>query len=378
MTKKETINNVQVLRGIAAILVVVTHAISYVSHFLEAENAAPIFVSEFYFFPTLGNAGVDLFFILSGFIMFYTLEQAEIFRRPTTARAFLVRRFVRIYPIYWFYSLAYISLSMLAACYASDSIWVQKLWSAEYILQSLLLYPAYYAGQIAPALGPGWTLSYELWFYMIIAFALSLGLKNIWMIVIAIIVTLVSLGVFLVNDTRSAVLLVATNPLLIEFLFGIFVGYIWKRNPVVPTSKFISTLFLTFGTLGLFSSGFVYNNQSMIDPSRVIYWGVPAAFIVLGLVILERQNVVSNNGFLIKLGDSSYSLYLCHKAIVFPFVMKLIYQPLELHKWLNGNLLVIGLIGISIIVGFSSYRYLEKPIAKILTGLLPIKQTHNP
>ena len=155
---KFTIISIQILRALAALLVVFHHARYQIRDF-EAFFYGGIWQS--------GQAGVDIFFVISGFIMWVTTHD-----RRTTPLQFLTNRIVRIVPLYWL-----LTLTVAAACLIAPSLFRGVVLAPEHVVKSLFFIPDFYPGMpthIWPLLLPGWTLNYEMIFYVVFAVALLL------------------------------------------------------------------------------------------------------------------------------------------------------------------------------------------------------------
>ena len=285
--------SIQFLRFAAATLVVISHTTWAIQdYFSSTLRSVFLNITDVAHF---GGSGVHIFFVISGFIMVYTsFEKRE---GEFSTLQFLVRRFVRIYPIYIIYSLAYLLFYYLFATPKSLSI--------EQFFGSILLLPGY----SSEIIGPGWTLSFEIYFYVCFSIAMSLGLTRGIIALTAFFFAAVILGLRL--DTSQPAIHVFTNTLLIEFLFGAWIGY------ALVVSTRIGNVFgnalLALAIAGFLAGlGFGYHRL----PS-VVTWGIPSALLVAGLVFKEKNGHVP---FLLKrlsfLGDSSYSLYLLHIVLI--------------------------------------------------------------
>ena len=145
------IDNIQIARGLAALVVFLFHF-----HEIETIYSDDVLTPSFFQF---GRMGVDLFFVISGFLMIYI--SGHLAPGLDTARNFLIRRIFRIYPLYWF-----VTLSVLAVYFASDkTMFDGVVRGAPNILSSLLLVP----DMQDPIIRAGWTLLHEVYFYAVFA-----------------------------------------------------------------------------------------------------------------------------------------------------------------------------------------------------------------
>ncbi len=320
------LQSIQFLRFVAAFAVVLSHA-EYLSALYWSKNA-----SEAYIFG-LGAIGVHIFFVISGFVMVCTTFGKP--EKEMDAFEFLRRRLVRIFPIYWLYA---------AVCTALDPGRV----GLFDVLGALLLLPGY-SGNI---IGQGWTLTYELYFYF--WFAISINLHKTGAIVALSVFFLVSvLSRFWLS--LDALTDVATNPLLIEFLVGAWIGYAKISNRIGPNPIIVLCISLALVLAGLVIG---YNRFP-----TVISWGVPSGMLVYSMVALEARlpRVIKALSFL---GDSSYSLYLIH-AEVLTWLFYLVRNVT-----INQIALCLGLSSLVCGIAIITYTCLEAPIVRNLGGRL--------
>ncbi len=322
------------MRFVAACLVVFFHTTQAVSQYFGGGiSPSVLYASE------LGAAGVHIFFVISGFIMVYTSFSGP--GGTFSARAFFLRRFIRIYPIYWFYCVLYISFHQFFGQAYSASV-------KDFVL-SLLLVPGY-----SPfIIGPGWTLSYEVYFYICFAAAIGLGLGLARGLSLLAGFFLLSVALRPVFSSSDPILQVVTDSLLIEFLLGALIGYL-----VVSRAKIgdrLSMAMLILAGVG-FVAGYLIGFRRF--PTLLI-WGMPSALLLAGLVFHERTaGVPSWIKKFAFLGDSSYSLYLLHILLIDVFIAsyKMMFGELN-----SGSMsVIVGLTMFCVIVSFASYELVER------------------
>lgn len=292
------LGNVQALRAIAVLLVVVVHVgnpFGFEPRYLGGER----YLS---WINIPGQAGVDLFFVISGLIMTITTWSHE--RGSKGSRRFMLRRVKRIYPIYWVVTLPVLVVYLVQPTFVNSH--------SEHppqILQSFLLVPQ--AG--LPLLAVGWTLTYEMYFYVMFAGALLLSRR--WLPVILGGWALITLTLaFLFGDSEAAVVQLFASPLLLEFVYGVAIGYqVMTREPVAP-GRLLTTGIVLLTIALAYASSF---DDALLDPwFRAFAVGPPAALIVLGAVGLERRRQFIAPVALQYLGDASYSIYLWHTLLL--------------------------------------------------------------
>lgn len=325
---------IQFLRFLAAFMVVVHHAqIALVHH-----DLADDVVSRSVRWTDMGAAGVHIFFVISGFIMVLTTEATA--RGAGVARAFLARRFVRIYPFYILCCVLYLSVFALVGTPSQVAF--------PDLILALALAPGYSAGII----GPGWTLAYEVYFYACFAAGLLLAGRRGLVAVTFFFVFCISIGMIL--RFEQSWLQVLTNLLLLEFLTGAWIAVLVLGPADVP-ERTIAPLIVVSLLLFLSSAAF--------DSSRiptVLLWGVPSALLVLALAAQEiRRGAPRWMSAFTALGDASYALYLLHVLLLDIALLSI--------KALGGtaeHAIAWGAIGVgvSIIVALAAHRFVERPM----------------
>ena len=219
MRKNEAL---QILRAVAALLVVNRHALEVVR---LHQSGGPM---NSYSLDKFGAVGVDIFFAISGFILSTVILRAEA-ATPRLAFDFLVRRFTRIFPIYWILSLFFL---VLAATH--------KLFTSKWVIDSYLLLPSGYPLR-APLLLFGWTLMFEMFFYYVISFNLLFGKQAAIPRTITSILLLVGIGAIV--GFQKPVLILIANPINVEFVLGCFVALLhanFGKRPAVGLALLLS------------------------------------------------------------------------------------------------------------------------------------------
>ena len=320
---RRTFYSVQYLRAAAALLVVTYHAVHKQGQLAGTTQSWDV-----------GQCGVDLFFIISGFIMCNTAES-----RRLTATSFLKARFIRIMPLYWTLSLAALAIFLVRPDLVNSS------GGETTILNSFTLYPV---GKKL-LVQNGWTLSYEFWFYLIFAVTIHLGNMLRPLAVSSIIVALVAIGQFASFQSPAAIF--ATSPMLLEFVMGVLA---YTYMTLRPRSSFPYPLLALVGVVWLCLFG-----ERGLSGIRPIDFGVPMLLVFVGVVRCESTLYkfrTTMPGRLAKaLGDSSYSLYLCH-----PFSLvatAVLIKRIGLSNYPVAS--VATLVALAALTGFVCYRLVE-------------------
>jgi exopolysaccharide production protein ExoZ len=327
--------SIQYLRGFAAVAVVVSHAanslLGHEGHLLDFD---------------LGAYGVDVFFVLSGFIMFYT--SFDLGMRPGN---FLVKRLIRIVPLYWILSTAMFAMVVLLPRSFNRE-------SPDLIayLASILFIPHWNprSHNLEPLIGQGWTLNYEMFFYVLFALTLFIRSRYSAFLVLPVIALLVALGHQ--HPVESPAYLTYTDPLMLEFCLGIVVAAAFKsgnahssRRPVV--------LFAMLAAITAYLYTFHADLHGLVS-LRPMMIGIPCSLLVIAMVALERSGRLPKWSFLVLLGDASYSLYLVH-GFILGFGQRLWHQLFTIHSALSHAAYIGFILAVSIAVSMPIYRYLE-------------------
>ena len=329
---------VQVLRGVAALLVVFHHYVG-----TAVERGFAIVGLEH---AAVGNAGVDIFFVISGFIMEYTV--GALTYQPGDRGKFLLRRMARILPLYWVLTLT----AFLIATYMPFV--VNSTTSARQLMYSMVLLPDGVVG--AYLLPLAWTLTFEMYFYLL--FAAMLALSAWWrMFGLA----LVFAPALLVPESVSGQNVISgtlLNPILFEFLAGVLLARLLSRGREIH--RYVSIALVLIGALTLL----VQLNNNLTDSMlRLLLWGLPAFLIVAGVVLAPKSRARGMPGLAFRVGawvgDRSYSLYLSHFFAISIFSKIYFHYLINLSvpAWLSG----LGLFLTCIAAAHICFVLIEQP-----------------
>jgi peptidoglycan/LPS O-acetylase OafA/YrhL len=294
----------------------------------------------------VGAYGVDLFFVLSGFIM-AAIASGE------SWRGFLVARATRIFPPYWFYSGVVLIVALIAPGIVNSSFaHAPSLW------RSFLLVP----DTVEPLLAVGWTLTHEAYFYLVFAALLATGYVNIgglcaW----AVVVIAVRLALPIAPTQEAApVLAVVLHPLTLEFIGGACAGLAVRSG---VTTRAVLAFVVGAGTLIVFL-GSADNPSSLVTDTaqwgRVLKIGFPFVLMVYGLAATERAGGANHlPDWVVRLGDASYSTYLTHVLVLSAIGRCFAFLPV--HNFPIEVFFVAVCIAGTNAAGLLSYRWLERP-----------------
>ena len=338
--------SVQALRAFAALLGGAYHALE---QWCDSRPSPPLRAA----WPN-GAAGVDLFFVISGVVMI--VASARLATRPDGWRVFLQRRVERVAPLYWLATTAKLVLVLAAPVLARHA---RPDWNN--VVCSYLFLPAANAGgEIRPVLPVGWTLSFEMLFYLVFAAGLAVrpagGLRSVVLrVVLPALCALSLLG--LARTPEWPAVSVLADPLVLEFGAGAVLGLWLLRAPApAPARRAVTAAWLLLAaaaTLALLAL------PAGTPWWRALDWGGPAALLVAALLAVERSGRLRLPGWLLRLGDASYAIYLVHGFVL--AALGALHPPAA---WV----LMAAALGVSSGAGLAVHRCVERPIAAWLAG----------
>lgn len=336
--RAEKIDSLQTLRGFAALLVVFHHSKDFAQKYGH-ENWLTDFLGS-----GIGAFGVDIFFVLSGFIMFHTTRDA------TSARIFLANRIARVAPMYWIVTSILAILLIL-----TPGLFSTMRFEPWHYLKSILFIPHNSpSGDYLPLLGVGWTLCFEMYFYL--AFASLIKVRSYALALLSgYFAIMVTIGLIL-PPHENRLLWTLTSTLNLEFAFGIALAHIILKIPKIPT---LGVLLSATG----FLAAYLVKDLGGPHVLRGITWGLPATLIMYGFLMMS--NIRFHRAFTV-LGDSSYSLYLIH-MLSLPFLWKMAHLS---NIQLESTFLIAAFIFISVAASVVAWIHIERPASKAAKQLL--------
>jgi exopolysaccharide production protein ExoZ len=323
--------HIQVLRFFAAVAVVAFHAAGVAPDGFKVPGSAVSFALSY------GGRGVDLFFVISGFIIFYATHGAGL-----TAAQFLRRRVERIVPLYFFMIFAVTVLAAALPATFGTPGW----FTPRHILKSLA-FIAFTDGEM-PVVYVGWSLEYEMYFYLAVALLMA-ATRDVWRNIVTIFSALVTVGRIPGADAALGHYSFFADPMILEFVFGVIVGSLFVTGRVgwplqVAVACAVAALLVT-------------------DPtSRVIVAGIPAASLVAAAAIVSRRRIDPSwpELAMARLGDASYSIYLAQVDTVTLASKSIV----DLLPAIPPLLLLIVTTGIVVALGLLLNILVERPLLK--------------
>lgn len=343
------LNSIQMLRAIAALLVVYTHSIGQMSIFADSwQQHTPARTS-------LGAFGVDLFFVISGFIIY---RSAAGLNGRTASLNFLWHRFRRVNPAY------YAATLLTVLTWLPSLIRHQRPPLTGLQLLSWAI-PLPFPGDPERALVQVWTLYFEWLFYLIFFLLILFRIKAKSVPLCLILCLLAILGWVLQDDLKGAMIFYL-DPLLLEFGMGVCIGVAFKRwNPGKRTAL---CLLWPGIALGIFLIGTGYADFAMMAHPTIavklvhtFYWGTAAALTVAGCTFLEKSGSsprLFHNRLIGRLGDASYSMYLIH-MLAFGAIAAFY---LRTGFFGNPDLAIPIHAAIAVFISLLFYKWVERPL----------------
>jgi exopolysaccharide production protein ExoZ len=322
-----TLKNIQVARAIAALCVVAYHL-----------GAMPF-----------GQVGVDVFFVISGFIMSYIA--------PSEGRAFFAKRIARIVPLYWLLTLGVYSIAVLKPQWLNTTTE-----GAAYLVKSLLFIPYIKEnGNWGPLLRNGWTLTYEMFFYVVIALSIFC-VRAKYATLLGSAILILACGFAAVHGTGNLIADYLMHPLVLEFCLGVACYWISRSKHFGRVNPAIWIAVAILSVIAIAVLNAIFGDPDRFQ--RVARYGLPAFAIILSLLGLERSGVVMRNPVLAQLGAASYSIYLLH-----PYVIGAMEKILHVHAGIStatGAFAALIAIVAVCVSGWLCFRYVEAPMQGML------------
>jgi exopolysaccharide production protein ExoZ len=332
------LDSIQILRAVAALMVVLFHSINRLQYY-------PHFHSFFYRrFQNFGEVGVCLFFVISGFIMVHV--HGGDFEKHRSIE-FLRKRALRIAPLYWILTTVAVILIPIAPCLFQYRHSLPVPW----VLGSYLFMPIPGGKDLTvPVIGPGWTLNYEAYFYLL--FSIALFNRKLYAISAMIILFCVSIILGSIFQPSHPWLKLLTSWLLLEFCLGMLVALISPRR--------WSWLAIPLGALLLCVEGnFTISGNN--GEASFLLWAPACALMVYGATALVGPMRTGVGRVAATLGNASYSIYLV-QTFSLPAL-----GPIVIRLGCPFDVGVVLIFLISAISGVALWAIVERPVTRWLT-----------
>jgi exopolysaccharide production protein ExoZ len=372
MLKK--LNNIQALRAFAVLLVVGLHLLAVEIKYSQIDVLLPAFLR-------IGISGVDLFFVISGFIMVTVTADTQIaaVHSPSTAERrrgswrFFCMRLSRIYPLYWLVTALVLVIFLSHPSYLNASHF-----SLSFVIHSFLLLPQ----PGLPLLMVGWSLVHEMYFYIIFAIFLLLPRKYLPYLLLAWFCVVIEgfRHVQPFDPEQNQYARFAFSPITTEFIAGCFLALSfenkWFENKKIKTTDpFFYPLALPCLLAGLVLLAtlwhyFSFNTETLdvIGWTRVYLFTLPYILMIYGAVAMERNGQWQAPVWAVRIGDHSYSIYLTHILVL--SVCGRAWKTFAWPGYLDNVIILSGAVYGVLLCGRLCYEYIEKPLLDLSRRLL--------
>ena len=311
-----------------------------------------------------GSFGVEIFFVISGFLAVYTTS------RPVPAGSYLLKRLIRLLPLYWIFTiLTFLILTLKPGLSRMSDV------EPLHFLYSMLFIP--YTGWknvVLPILAVGWTVHYELAFCLLFSLSLLISHRHRVLICSLLLLSLVSVGLLI--KPEPLFIRHYTDVLLFDFFLGIMAGWGWEKlRRHVPADRQVLAglsgpwkvpVHLLLAFLALFSLWFLIADPALPLTLHVAFrYGIPAAVLIFSLLLLTEQAHFPAK--ILALSEMTYSIYLVEyftTSVYKRLVPRRMSLPLTL-------LSLVLLFIVTFILSVVPYHLIEVRLASRLRRLLP-------
>jgi len=342
------VSNIQALRAFAALAVCWRHMLMW----FATDPGYGLF--------HVGRAGVDVFFVISGFIMFHTTRDND-----RTSVQFWTDRVVRIAPLYWLMTLFIVAL-YLAGLPSGDARHID----GNDVPLALLFLPNIRGdGDWNPILATGWTLIYEMYFYAL--FGLTFFLRSQARALALLTAFFIATWLVSTRVPLPFTLFRWSEPITLEFAAGGLLALLYRSPVELPklSARIAGWLLIAIGTAAFFVVAYLFTDATA-EPTafRTLVNGPPAVMVVAGALMLERSGVVWKSRTLLLLGAASYSIYVVHLP-VFQYAA-LLWSQLSPGMPQLLPLYYAGAYAAAVLAGIALYFAFEKPVTAFLKSHL--------
>ncbi|WP_254602272.1 acyltransferase family protein [Burkholderia lata] len=296
-----------------------------------------------------GQAGVDVFFVISGFIMSVVA--------PREGRTFLRKRLIRIVPLYWLTTLGVFAIAVVKPQWLNSTTA-----GVDYLVKSLLFVPYVKEnGHWGPLNLNGWTLEYEMLFYLVIA-GLMLFVRARHVTTLAALALALFCAYVAAGGPASAVVAHLGQPFVLEFGLGVLACRLLETGIAERLSRFAWLASTAAALVAIPLAAALSGTPAGFE--RVFWWGMPACMLIVALVALDLRGWSIGNTTLARLGDASYSIYLLHPYVI-GAANKIVGVRLDAGTW-SGMAAVLATLAAVCACGYACHAWIERPMLAAL------------
>jgi len=334
------------LRGAAALLVLLAHLVGAERDYGGGGAILPGFLE-------MGVTGVDLFFLISGFVMVYVTQAPSPAGGPLRRSAdFLLRRATRIYPLYWLVTLALLGL------YAGKRLLFGEETELPSLVASFLLWP----DRAYPVIPVGWTLIHEMYFYLVFSAVILFERRLLPLLLFGWFLVILAAGIWF-DPSSSPLTSVTLSALTVEFLAGAALALIFIHGRISGARAAVLLALVWLGVLLGPLAGALYPDAVADHSVRTLIFTGPYALLLIGCVGLEKAGRLHLPEWSIRLGDMSYALYLVHIPVL--LVVGRLFSPWAAPGIADNLVMVPVFIASCLLVAYGVHKWVEKPIIEM-------------
>lgn len=345
------------LRGLAATLVLVIHSFLFLGY-------SHTYSKNF----ELTNIGVDLFFVLSGFIMAFA-HWDDFGKGVTSVSTFLKKRVIRIYPMYFL-----VTLLTAIILYVAPKLFYAMEYSNLLVIKSLLFIPSQIGSGTSLILAVAWTLAFEVVFYLIFSLCLLFRRDAGLAMTVAALLFWGIGGATVSSSNYIMEFFLSTLPL--EFMVGILICIYFKSShykPITYPAAIAVTLMIASLALLALTLPYPVTERTLTDNNRVIYYGIPAAVIFFCFLNISQSKTKWIAAAINAIGDASYSTYLTHFLTI--GAIKFVAARTGIIESTNIYVLVVFSCAFCTICGIAAHKIVEAPATRLFRTVLLNKRT---
>ncbi|EDQ6231228.1 acyltransferase [Salmonella enterica subsp. enterica serovar Tucson] len=367
-SQNKKLEGVQCLRAFAVMIVVFSHFSIIINDLAGISGPINILTQNSPF-------AVDLFFFISGFIMVYTTK-GNISSRVVRFSDFAIKRILRIFPVYY---VCFIAFVVFVVIYDNHN----SIWNINFnnIIKSFLLIPLnpydkppFYGYSL---IVPAWTITYEVYFYIIFSITLLITSKyrtivcSLILLVISVLLqikfngtlTIDAQNAFITNGDHLSTFIFASNPIILDFIIGMFIAEFFNaqyHEKIDSAMNILAPALLCFG-LASFVSMFRYGYG-------ITHGAIGALFLFISILYYDFSSKISYPKALIYIGNISYSLYISHVVTI--NIADRYSNALFVYTQSSGWRRYFVVIAISITVAVIMHKLIENPSTAIARKLI--------
>jgi exopolysaccharide production protein ExoZ len=327
---------IQLLRFVAAFFVVLTHSLG-----------------EYEWLKPFGSFGVDIFFVISGFIIYVITDK--------DAKYFFIKRLIRIVPMYWLFTFG---ISFIA--FLHPDLLRSAKFDIHHIIASLFFFPYWTEGTaFSPILKLGWTLNFEMFFYLMFFVSMQLSHKYRAILTSVILAFIVILLNSIESYSEKSFLNFYSSLIWFEFIFGMLIGVLYKDYNCLKLNISSSVIFI-FLSIGFMMSIQIFGDSSY---ARIFEFGLPSSLLIIASLNFESILIRAHRSIkeiILFLGEMSYPLYLIHIYCI-ALLHRVLFREIEF--WI----LFPAAFLFSLLISYGISRYYDKPLRNWLRSNLVIQ-----